>query len=233
MIVQSAPEFTDSESFIEVTPYRASADRKNQMKLEILEGNVKKFKVTIEGESLLKMSREQLKNLFPGDLILYLKPKAQVMFVKNDEGKRWVNGDIGIIEDINEDSLKITTRTGTYIVHRVCWNVSKYELDSMSHQLVEEEIGQIHQFPIRLAWAITIHKIQGQTFDKLLIDFTGGVFESGMAYVALSRCRTIEGLRFTRNIVPADIIVDNDVVDFMNSLLHKDTTHNGRKMDAL
>ena len=129
--------------------------------------------------------------------------------------------DLGIVEEINETSLRITTRTGQHIVEKKVWPVIKYKIDSISRKLVPDEIGHISQFPVRLAWAITIHKVQGQTFDKLQIDFTGGVFDSGMAYVALSRCRTMEGLRLTRNLVPADIIADKAVVEFMNSLQNK------------
>jgi len=224
MIIEQYPEFSNSDSFIHVTPFRDSANRINRIKLENLEGNTSSFEANVIGEKLLKLSTEKLKSLFPGDLVLNLKPKAQIMFIKNDSGKRWVNGDLGIIEEINENALKITTRSGLYIVNKTFWSVNRYKIDSLTNKLGEEEIGQILQFPVRLAWAITIHKVQGQTFDKLLIDFTGGVFDSGMAYVALSRCRTMEGLRLTRNLVPADIIVDKTVVEFMNSLLNKNSS---------
>lgn len=220
-IIHEYPKFSESDPFVQVTPFRDAANQMNRIKLEKLEGITKTFEATVEGEALLNRPIHTLQDVFPGDFKLHLKPKAQVMFIKNDEGKKWVNGDLGIVEEINETSLRITTRTGQHIVEKKVWPVIKYKIDSISRKLVPDEIGHISQFPVRLAWAITIHKVQGQTFDKLQIDFTGGVFDSGMAYVALSRCRTMEGLRLTRNLVPADIIADKAVVEFMNSLQNK------------
>lgn len=217
-IIHEYPKFSESDSFVQVTPFREAANQMNRIKLEKLEGITKTFEAAVEGETLLNRPIHTLQDVFPGDFKLHLKPKAQVMFIKNDEGKKWVNGDLGIVEEINETSLRITTRTGQHIVEKKVWPVIQYKIDHISRKLVPEEIGYISQFPVRLAWAITIHKVQGQTFDKLQIDFTGGVFDSGMAYVALSRCRTMEGLRLTRNLIPADIITDKAVVEFMNSL---------------
>lgn len=217
-IIHGYPEFSESDSFVQVTPFREAANRMNRIKLEKLEGTTQTFEATVEGKALLNRPMHTLHDVFPGDFKLHLKPKAQVMFIKNDKGKKWVNGDLGIVEEIKETSLSITTRTGQHVVEKEVWPVIKYTIDPQTHALAPQEIGHISQFPVRLAWAITIHKVQGQTFDALQIDFTGGVFDSGMAYVALSRCRTMEGLRLTKNLVQADIIADNAVVKFMNAL---------------
>jgi ATP-dependent exoDNAse (exonuclease V) alpha subunit len=154
---------------------------------------------------------------YPAELALKLKKGAQVMFVKNDPEKQFVNGTIGIVVDLDYEniSVEILQRDGSIITIKVpllMWEIQKYR--STEEKIASEIIGTFEQFPLRLAWAITIHKSQGKTFDNVIIDVGTGSFEYGQTYVALSRCRSLEGIQLKRMIRPRDIFVDEKIVDF-------------------
>ncbi len=193
--------------FITLATRRDTVDYINDKKLDELKTTPHTFEGKILGE-FSESSLPTLKNLV-------LKENAQVMFIKNDQEKRWYNGSLGIVDEITEDGIFI--RMENDLVHHVekeVWRNIRYIFDEKNNCINEEELGSFTQFPLRLAWAITIHKSQGLTFDKVMIDFTGGAFAGGQVYVALSRCRTLEGMVLKTPVTQRDIIVSDDVMQF-------------------
>ena len=159
-------------------------------------------------------------NLFPTDLALKLRVGAQVMFIKNDGQKQYVNGTIGKIVHLESDKIVVAIKNENHeIIHvdveKFTWEILRYKPDPLDAKLLKtEEVGSFTQYPLKLAWAVTIHKSQGKTFDRAIIDLGRGAFESGQAYVALSRCRTLEGIILKKPLTPKDIFVDSRITDF-------------------
>ncbi len=152
----------------------------------------------------------------PTEMALELKKGAQVMFVNNDTAGRWVNGTLGTVVDIDTDILLVRTHDGQVVeVEEHTWDLYRYFYDKKKLSLGQEEIGSFSQVPLRLAWAITIHKSQGKTFDRVVIDLDRGSFASGQTYVALSRCRTFEGITLHKPIKASDIRLDWRVQRFL------------------
>jgi hypothetical protein len=205
-----------SNSVITLTTTNEKARNINLRNIEALKGNSYSFIAEIKGEIP--------ESAYPADYELILKPGAQVMFLKNDNTEgRWVNGMLGKIHDLDNDciTVKIATPNGKekfYEVERVEWERVRYEFDVQKGTIVQKKIGSFTQFPLRLAWAITIHKSQGQTFEEVLIDKGRGAFAAGQIYVALSRCTSLEGIYLTQPITRQDIFTDSAVLDFMSRL---------------
>jgi len=154
-------------------------------------------------------------NNFPTDENLILKKDAQVIMVKNDKNRAWVNGSLGKIKEIHDDELSILLETGkTVVVSRETWEQIEYSFDNETRKLTETVVGSFVQFPVKLAWAITIHKSQGLTFNNVILNMEGGAFAAGQLYVALSRCRTLEGIQLIQTIKPSDVIVKREVLEF-------------------
>jgi YD repeat-containing protein len=150
---------------------------------------------------------------------LEIKEGAQVLFVKNNK-PYWVNGTLGRIIQIEDDKLRIEiNRTGnTVSVERAVWEKIQYEYDSEERRIESKVVGLFNQFPIALGWAITIHKSQGMTLDSVRIDLGRGAFCSGQTYVALSRCRTLEGISLDTPISMGDVKADEMILEFYRRL---------------
>ena len=147
--------------------------------------------------------------------VLTLKPAAQVMFTRNDSEGRWVNGTIGKVADLSEHCVRVSLGDGkVHEVTKVKWEAIDYVYNRESKRLEKNVIGSVMQYPLKLAWSVTIHKSQSLTFDKVTIDFGRGAFSEGQAYVALSRARTFEGLRLAAPLTLRSIKVSKDVLEF-------------------
>lgn len=151
----------------------------------------------------------------PTSLELVLKEGAQVLFVKNDRERRWVNGTIGRISKLAADLLEVRLDDGTtHVVEPETWSNIHYEYDEKTKRVKEKEVGSFIQYPLKPAWALTIHKSQGLTFDRVIVDIGPGTFASGQSYVALSRCTTLEGMTLVHPINMRDMVVNPAVIAF-------------------
>jgi len=150
---------------------------------------------------------------FPTEMDLRLKLGAQVMLIKNDPLKRWVNGSLAIISHIGEDYITVKLNSKNYRVEGQSWENIAFKYNPETGKIEEKVVGIFSQLPVKLAWAVTIHKSQGQTFDKVIIDFGAGAFAHGQAYVALSRCTKASGVVFTRPLKSSDFILDDRIYD--------------------
>jgi energy-coupling factor transporter ATP-binding protein EcfA2 len=160
---------------------------------------------------------------YPADVELQIKVGAQVMFLRNDiasfgEAPRWVNGTIGTVTRITGGTVRVEVDGREHDVEPAAWEKYRYSYSPLTKRITREIVAEFHQFPLRLAWAVTIHKSQGKTYDRAVIDLGQGAFAPGQTYVALSRLTSIEGLYLTRPLRPSDIRVDPDVERFMRSV---------------
>ena len=201
---------------ITLTTTNALADKINGDELERLPGQER----VLWGETTGRFSLEAER--LPSPINLTLKIGARVMFTKNDEGRRWVNGTLGVVRGIDEPIVLVEPvsgpKGGTVEVRRTSWMSYRYVYDPEKDKIVTEETGSYTQFPLMLAWAVTIHKSQGKTLDNALIDLGSGAFASGQVYVALSRCRSLEGITLARPLRRGDIRCDPLIKRFFSTL---------------
>jgi len=186
-----------------------TADDINQKKLAEIDAEEYTYEGTVTGKFEEKR--------FPVDLTLKLKVGAQVMFTRNDPKKRWVNGTIGTVSKLAKDEIQVTTDGSTYVVPNCSWESYSYEYDKEERKMKKELMGTFTQYPLRLAWAITVHKSQGMTFDKLYLDLSRGMFAAGQLYVALSRVRSLGGLYLSRTIIPQYAHTSREVLAYASS----------------
>lgn len=158
---------------------------------------------------------------YPAELSLRLKKGAQVMLIRNDMARRWVNGTLGIVESLSPSSIRLTISGETYDIQKETWEKIDYRYSPEQNRVEAYVIGSFRQYPIKLAWAITIHKSQGKTFEKVLIDLERGAFAHGQAYVALSRCTTLDGIILKRPLTYKDVIFDEEIYEFEDRVLPK------------
>lgn len=157
---------------------------------------------------------------FPTEEFLRLKKGAQVMLLKNDPDDRWVNGTVGVIESLSQSEIKVTINGGIpYSIPKVSWTKIRYYYNQETRKISEEILSTFTQYPLRLAWAFTIHKSQGKTYNSVIVNMEGGAFAHGQTYVALSRCTSLDGLYLTQPILKEDIQVDPLVVTFMEQII--------------
>ena len=211
------PDFEPQEAYITLSTRNSVVDQINKKALDELHTPERIFFAEVVGKFEGR--------LFPTEQTLQLKLGAQVMFLKNDPKRKYVNGTIGRVVGFKDDAVKVEIERadGELIdinVEKSEWKILKYKTSSNLENEIETEVaGTFKQFPLKLAWAITIHKSQGKTFDRVIIDLGRGAFEHGQTYVALSRCRTLEGIVLKKPLRVRDIMVDERIVDFYERCL--------------
>jgi ATP-dependent exoDNAse (exonuclease V) alpha subunit len=203
----------DDPELITLTTTNASVTRINSIALERLEGKAKIAHADIEGDF-------GSTSAYPADEQLVLKPGARVMFLRNDtagpDGPRFVNGTIGTVTKIT-DTVGVDIDGEGVLVEPVTWEKIRYEYSPATKTISHDVVAEFTQFPLRLAWAVTIHKAQGKTLDAAVIDLGQRAFAPGQTYVAFSRLTSLDGLYLKRPLSPSDIIVDQDVLRFMSN----------------
>jgi len=197
----------DSNNPVVLTSTNAIADRINEDKLEALKSEEYYYEAEISGSF-----RHDKK--YPVEFDLKLKEGAQVMLVRNDPAGRWVNGTMGKIKRLLDQAIEVTIGSSTYKVKEVVWEEIDYTYDPSTKRIETEVTGTFKQYPLKLAWAITIHKSQGKTFDNMVLTLGNGAFAHGQVYVALSRCRTLEGISLIGSIRHEDLIFDEQAVQY-------------------
>jgi len=187
-----------------LSPRNSEVDTRNLNELAKLGGEVTTYHGTIRGN--FKPGR------LPSPMHLKLKKGAQVMFTQNNSQGLWINGSTGIVMEMDPEKImvKMIESDNVVDVFQSQWNEYRYKWNNRTNEIDREKTGEFRQFPLVLAWAVTIHKSQGKTIEKVHLDLGSGAFESGQTYVALSRAKTIEGLSFTRPLSVSDVIVDEE-----------------------
>ena len=194
------------EDWIHLTTHNQQADGLNGSRLEALPGEEEVFAAEVEGD--------YPESLYPAAAELRLKEGARVMFIRNDPDGRYYNGKLGTVQQISPESVTVLADSGGEVeTERLAWENLQYSLDEATGEITQEVKGTFRQFPLRPAWAITIHKSQGLTFDHVVID-AGAAFAFGQVYVALSRCRSLEGISLTRPVRRDLLIADSEVAAF-------------------
>lgn len=198
----------DDSQCITLTPANADAAKINYQKLSLLPTKEYIYHGRIEGE----YKKENL----PTEMLLRLKVGAQVIMLANDSSKRWVNGTLGTIVELGPDVIFVKVPSGIHSVNTHVWKKKKYQYNPEKKSFVSIDVGSFQQFPVKLAYAITIHKSQGQTYDSVCIDYSRkGAFAPGQTYVALSRCKTPDKLYLKRELRAEDVLVDQEALSYL------------------
>ena len=207
------------ERIITLCTRNDEASKINMAKLNLIDSEEFCFEAKIDGDIKLDSN-------LPAERKLTLKSGAQVIFVRNDISRRWVNGTIGTISKISDEEINVVTESGEYKVSPVSWESYKYEYNSKEKKIVKTLVGTYTQYPLKLSWAITIHKSQGMTFDKMILDLSRGIFSKGQLYVALSRVRSLDGLFLIKPVSFGHIGTSEEVIEFANRFNDDSTIHN-------
>lgn len=206
------PDAVIEEPFLTLCSINALANQINSQRLSAIDEPSYFFSADIKGDFNEK--------LYPTDSRLELKKNAQVVLLRNDPERRFVNGTLGIIKTISDEGIIVQIQKEDGAISevdlpRMTWENLRYRHSLSTGDTIEAEIiGSFMQYPVKLAWAVTIHKSQGKTYDRVAIDLGRGAFEHGQSYVALSRCRQLDGVYLKKPLTARDIIVDETVVDF-------------------
>ena len=203
---------TPAPSTLVLTTTNALAEDINSSRLAKISGKPRIYEGETSGEFGMNGAR------LPAPEELALKIGAQVMFVKNDSDGRWVNGTIGIVEELSNDIVRVRVGDVLHEVEQEKWKNIGYEFSEEEGKIAEKTLGSYTQFPLILAWAITIHKSQGKTLERVIIDLGSGAFAAGQLYVALSRCKTLSGIALKQSVTQKDIRCDPQVVEFMQEM---------------
>lgn len=210
----------DSDYTVYLTPLNETADKINREKLGKLRGKLYTWEAYIEGDFE--------EGSYPADLVLQIKKGAQVMMLNNDSKGRWVNGSIGKVvgirssKGIEDDVIEVQFPDGNIEdILPYTWEIFHYRYNEKTKTIETEEVGSFTQYPMKLAWAVTIHKSQGKTFDKVIIDLARGVFAPGQIYVALSRCTSFEGIFLKKPIKKSHILLDRRIVEFLTKFQYQ------------
>lgn len=214
-----------SEGYVQLVTHNWQAHKINNEELEALDGESRTYSAKVDGKFP--------EYSYPTDEELTLKPGAQVMFVKNDSEKRFFNGMIGEVTSLSRDGFEVRPKDKPDTLISVKpeeWTNTRYGLDEKTKEIKEFVDGTFTQYPVKLAWAITIHKSQGLTFDRVMID-ASGAFAHGQTYVALSRCRTLEGIVLTSTISPSAVIADQNIEKFNERM--RNSRVDGEQLSAM
>lgn len=204
----------NTDNIIYLTTTRRKADEKNETELMKLDGEEYKYTATVSGNID--------KSYYPTDYEITLKKGAHIIMVSNDKDGRWVNGTPGIISNLTSNSVDVIIDGVTYNIVPRIWEKKKYRYDVEKDELIQDIDGTFKQLPLKLAWAMTVHKAQGKTCDSVMLDLGNGAFDYGQVYVALSRCKTLEKLYLKKAIMPKDIKVHPEINKFMKNIeVHK------------
>ena len=197
------------DNYIQLVTHNRMADAINQREMAALSADTFMFDAKVTGTFP--------EDAFPTSRQLEIKQGAQVMFVKNDPDKRFINGMLGEVEEVSDDSIRVrlSGKDNIVKVEPTAWENIRYHMNEETHKIESTKIGSFMQYPIKPAWAITIHKSQGLTFDKAVID-AHEAFSPGQAYVALSRCRSLDGMVLSEKLTQRAIITDSIVDEYMN-----------------
>jgi len=204
-IVAPMDPATASETHVVLTGSNAAANAINGRRLAALPGAAKTYAAKLEGEFD--------ERAFPTETDLTLKIGARVMLLKNDSEKRWVNGSIGVIVGLGTNRVEVNIGGEVVEIEPTAWERVRYAYDASKQTLDKQVAGAFTQLPLRLAWALTIHKSQGLTLDRVYVDLDQGLFAHGQAYVALSRCRTLAGLKLSRRLGERDFRRDRRLLN--------------------
>lgn len=210
------PDEIIEEPYLTLCSTNAAAQQINKERLEQLTTTTYYYSGEVKGDFNPK--------LFPTDYKLELRVGGQVMLIRNDLERRFVNGSLAVITSLEEDKIFVALQSGeqgkeVIEVPKMTWEVNKYTItEDVGNPIKSEVIGSFTQYPLRLAWAVTVHKSQGKTYERVAIDLGKGAFEHGQTYVALSRCTSIEGVYLKRKLTPRDIMVDERVAQFYDMM---------------
>jgi len=210
--VQGKESYCEDNRII-LTTTNDGANHINEDRLQAINEKEYSYEAQVTGEFA--------ESAYPAELSLKLKKGAQVMLIRNDMDRRWVNGTMGIVESLSPSSIRLAISSGTYDIQKETWEKIDYRYSPEENKVEAYVIGSFRQYPIKLAWAMTIHKGQGKTFEKVLIDLERGAFAHGQAYVALSRCTTLDGIILRRPLTLKDVIFDDEIYEFEDMVFPK------------
>jgi len=204
--VRAFERLDELDDYVTLTPTNQAAHRINLAFLQGLPGPEHLLEAAVAGRFD--------PSAYPTDSTLRLKAGARIMMLRNDFGGRWVNGSMGVVTDVEPGGLRVAIDGLSHEVERHTWETVEYVFNRRENRIDQQVVGTFQQYPLKLAWALTIHKSQGQTFDRVYLDLGRGAFAHGQTYVALSRCRSLDGLALSRPLSARDVLVDETIHDW-------------------